>query len=68
MIKDEKDMEEKKKAWFVKTKDLDTAEGLKKSGFELVDYVNGTWTFINNPERSLTFENKKITYSNKLCF
>lgn len=56
------------KAMFVLTQDLTTAEGLKKAGFELVDYQNDTWTFINNPNCPLCFaDNSKIAYSNKLC-
>lgn len=61
-------MNKENKTLFIKTKDADTAEELKKSGFELVDSANGTWTFINEPERVLTFDNKKVAYSNKLCF
>lgn len=56
------------KAMFIKTKDLETSENLKHAGFELVDYTNGMWTFMNNPDCSLTFDNNKITYSNMLCF
>ena len=56
------------KANFIKTQDIETAENLKKAGFELVDCANNTWTFINNPNCTLTFENAKITYSNVLCF
>ena len=41
---------------------------LKKEGFELVDYTNGTWTFMNKTECLLTFDNNKVAYSNKLCF
>lgn len=55
------------KAMFIKTKDLETSENLKKSGFELVDYSDGTWTFINNSNCPLTFDKNKIAYSNMLC-
>lgn len=58
----------KNKALFIKTQDLETSELLKKEGFELVDYTSGTWTFANNPNRPLTFDNNKFTYSNILCF
>ncbi len=54
-------------AMFVKTQDLITAEGLKKAGFELVDYQDDTWTFINNPKCPITFDNNKLIYSNMLC-
>lgn len=70
MVDEEKDMKEKNKknqAMFVKTQDLITAEGLKRAGFNLVDYVDGTWTFVNNPDCPLTFDNNKVAYSNMLC-
>ena len=59
---------ESKQALFIKTKDSDTYETLKNEGFRLVDYTNGTWTFVNNAERPLTFDDNKIIYSNMLCF
>lgn len=59
---------ESKQALFIKTKDSDTYETLKNEGFRLVDYTNGIWTFVNNTERSLTFDDNKIIYSNMLYF
>lgn len=56
------------KAMFIKTQDLETSESLKHAGFELVDYTDGTWTFVNDTNRPLTFDNNKIAYSNMLCF
>lgn len=56
------------KALFIKTQDFETSELLKQEGFELVDYTNETWTFMNHQNRSLTFDNNKIAYSNTLCF
>ena len=41
---------------------------LKNNGFELIDYTDGTWTFMNNPNCLLTFDNNKFVYSNMLCF
>lgn len=55
------------KAMFIKTKDLETSENLKRDGFKLVDYTNGTWTFVNNSNCPLTFDNNKVAYSNMLC-
>lgn len=63
-----KDLKNKNKSMFIKTKDFDTSKTLKQEGFELVDYTDGTWTFVNNPNRPLTFDNNKIAYSDKLCF
>ena len=60
-------IDNKNKAMFVKTQDLITAEGLKRAGFELIDYTDDTWTFINNPSCPLTFDNNKVAYSNMLC-
>ena len=60
-------MKDKNQALFVKTQDLNMAEAMKKSGFDLVDYTDGTWTFINNPNCPLTFYNYKVAYSNMLC-
>lgn len=60
--------ENKNKAMFIKTQDLNTSDNLKKIGFKLVDYTNGTWTFMNNPDCPLTFDNNKVVYSNMLCF
>jgi hypothetical protein len=59
---------ENKKAWFVKTQDEHTAKELMDFGFKLADNSNGTWTFINSPDKPLTFDDKKIIYSNKLVF
>ena len=60
-------MSNKGKALFIKTQDFETHESLLESGLKLVDYTNGTWTFVNDPERPLIFEDKKITYSDMLC-
>ena len=56
-----------KPAMFIKTQDLATAEGLGKAGFELIDYQEQTWTFLNNPNCPITFDNNKLAYSNMLC-
>lgn len=59
---------EKKKAWFVKTQDEHVAKELMDFGFVLVDESNGTWTFANLQDSPMTFDDKKVTYSNMLCF
>lgn len=56
------------KALFIKTTDEETYKALKAEGFQLVDSANGAWTFVNDVEKPLVFDNKKIAYSNKLCF
>lgn len=53
---------------FIKTSDEHTANILKQECFELVDFSNGIYTFINKP--SVKFnksDNLKFTYSNMLC-
>ena len=55
------------KAMFIKTKDEETSKTLMQEGFELVDYTNGVWTFVNNVERTLIFEKNKVAYSNTIC-
>ena len=60
-------MGNKNKSWFAKTQDEHIAKELMEHGFELVDCTNGTWTFINNSDSPLTFDNNKVTYSNMLC-
>lgn len=57
----------KNQTMFIKTKDEKTSEKMKQEGFELVDYSNGVWTFVNSPKHSLIFENNKVAYSNMLC-
>ena len=47
---------------------VELAEILKNEGFELIDYTNGIWTFMNNSENLLMFDNKQIVYSDILCF
>lgn len=61
-------MENKNKSWFAKTQDEYIAKELMEAGYKLIDCTNGTWTFINKPDGLLTFDAKKIVYSDKLCF
>ena len=58
----------KNQAMFIKTQDEATSDNLKNNGFELIDYTDGTWTFVNNPDCPLTFDNNKVVYTNMLCF
>ena len=54
---------------FIKVRDEETAEKLKTLNFQLIDFSNGIYTFLNNA--SLCFSNdvdvSKIKYSNMLC-
>lgn len=56
------------KPLFIKTRDADTAKLLKAEGFELLEHTNNVWTFVNDPNRPITFENNKVTYTNILTF
>lgn len=60
-------MKENKNAAFIKTKDKDTADIMKKLGFNLVDETDGVWTFVNDSSKPLVFEDNKVFYSNMLC-
>lgn len=60
-------MKENKNAAFIKTKDKDTADAMKKSGFNLIDDSNGIWTFVNDPDKPLVFNSNNVSYSNILC-
>lgn len=55
------------KTMFIKTKDKETSETLKSEGFQLVDYTDGIWTFMNDSNRPMIFDKNKVTYSNMLC-
>ena len=56
------------KSMFIKTKDEETSEALKAEGFRLIDYTSVTWTFLYEENRPMAFDDKKIIFSNKLCF
>ena len=59
-------MKNKNNSMFIKTKDLETFKALQAEGFQLIDSANGVWTFINDIEKPLVFDNKKMTYSDIL--
>lgn len=52
---------------FILTQDLKTAEELTTAGFELIDYKDNTWTFLNNPSYPIVFSKENYSFSNKLC-
>lgn len=55
------------KKLFIKTQDEDTAKQLQVY-LELLSFDGKTWTFANDKNKSMNFDNKKIIYSDKLCF
>lgn len=55
---------------FIKTSDKETMENLKLNGFDLIDFNNGIWTFLNCANLKINFDlesNEKINFSNILC-
>ena len=56
---------------FIIVQDVNTANKLIASGFNLVSNTNGTYTFINMTPKHFNFENidvKKLAYTNMLVF
>lgn len=61
-------MNNKKTSWFCKTQCEYVAKELTEAGYQLIDHSNGVWTFINKTDYPIIFDEKKVTYSDKLCF
>ena len=53
---------------FIRCSDRETIENLKKLGFQLVSESNGIAAFINDTNKSITFDNKKLAYTNNITF
>ena len=56
---------------FIIVQDVDTANQLIVSGFNLVSNINGVYTFMNIVPKHCNFENidvKKLAYTNMLVF
>lgn len=56
---------------FIKTSDKDTADKLLMCGLQLVSNAYGIYTFLNQPQTNLSFENidvKKLVCVNTLVF
>lgn len=51
---------------FIRTTDRETIENLKRLGFQLVSESNGVFTFINDTNKPITFDNKKLAYTNNI--
>ncbi len=54
------------KPLFIKTADQDTKEELIKAGYELYQESNGVFTFINDTKKVFSYQQQKVTYTNKL--
>lgn len=60
-----------KDAKFIVVQDLNTANLLIASGFQIVSQINNTYTFMNVIPKHFKFENidvKKLVYTNVLTF
>ena len=60
-----------KDAKFIVVKDVDTANYLMVSGFQVVSCTNDTYTFLNVVPKCFKFESidiKKLAYTNMLSF
>ena len=53
---------------FIRCSDKETIENLKKLGFQLVSESNGIAIFVNDTNKSITFDNKKLAYTNNITF
>ena len=56
---------------FIIVQDIEIANKLIASGFNLVSNMNGTYTFMNMTPKHFNFENidvKKLAYTNMLVF
>ena len=56
------------KQLFIKVQDKETSDKLLENGFVLASFDGTTWTFLNDKNKKMNFDNKKIIYSDKLCF
>ena len=56
------------KQLFVKTTDEYTANLLIEQGFTLLSSDGKVWTFVNDVNKKHVFDDKKIIYTDKLCF
>lgn len=55
---------------FIKTSDEETKNKLESAEFELIDFSDGIWTFLNEPKKSVCFNEDnildKVVFTNKL--
>ena len=58
-----------KKNYFIKTSDKETAEYLRKAGFQELAMENSKWVFINDPSKAkFSKDDKKLFYTDILTF
>lgn len=51
---------------FIRCTDPETIEKLKKLNFQLVSESNGVATFVNDIKKPITFDKKKMAYTNNV--
>lgn len=60
-----------KNAKFIIVQDIDIANQLERSGFQVVSKMNGIYTFMNTTPQHFNFEEidiKKLVYTDRLVF
>lgn len=60
-----------KSAKFIVVQDVDVANKLEMSGFQIVSKTNGIYTFMNTTPQHFNFEEidiKKLVYTDRLVF
>lgn len=53
---------------FLFTYDEDSANELKSRGYQLLNFSNGKWVFINDVNKPMNFSMTKVAYTNVLTF
>lgn len=55
---------------FIVTNDRETADKLVEAGFQMVQFTESSWTFLNDNTKFMFAENEglKFAYTNKIMF
>lgn len=51
---------------FIRTTDEKVKDELISKGYQLVSSDNNSWTFINDTSKPMSFDNKKVTFTDIL--
>jgi len=52
---------------FIKCSDTDTIQKLISAGFQMIENKNGVAVFINDADKKINYDKKKIAYTNVLA-
>ena len=52
---------------FIKTKDEQVAEQLRKEGYTELTKEGNSFVFINDTKKAQTFDKKKVIYTDNVC-